>query len=158
MLMRPFHLAFPVTDLEATEQFYVHLLGCEIGRRTPSSINFNFYGHQIVAHLVSNMPDNTDGGKIDGKKVPPFHFGLVMDWNQWHDFKSRLEQSKTKFRIKPHTRYPGKIGEQATMFLDDPSGNSLEFKSFSDDDRLFATVVGSENEVGGGRNTLPNAQ
>tara|TARA_B100000965_G_scaffold402780_1_gene429479 strand:- start:1112 stop:1582 length:471 start_codon:yes stop_codon:yes gene_type:complete len=156
--MRPFHLAFPVIDLEIAEQFYVNLLGCQIGRRTPTSINFNFHGHQIVAHLVSSMPDYTDGGKIDGKQVPPFHFGLVMEWEQWHEFKNHLEQLNVQFRIKPHTRYPGKIGEQATLFIDDPSGNSLEFKSFSDDKRLFATVVGNESEVGGGKMNQQNNQ
>ena len=94
--MRPFHLAFPVIDLETTEQFYVNILNCQIGRRTPTSINFNLHGHQIVAHLVTSMPDYTDGGKIDGKQVPPFHFGLVMEWEQWHEFKDHLEQLKLK--------------------------------------------------------------
>ena len=156
--MRPFHLAFPVTNLVDTEQFYVETIGCTIGRRTPTSINFNFHGHQIVAHLVEHMPDNTNGGQVDGKQVPPLHFGLVMEWQQWHQFKELLEQQNVEFRLKPHIRYPGKIGEQATMFLDDPSGNSLEFKSFSDDDRLFATVTGQESEIGGGEISHPNTQ
>ena len=156
--MRPFHLAFPVTNLIDTEQFYVETIGCTIGRRTPTSINFNFHGHQSVAHLVEHMPDNTNGGQVDGKQVPPLHFGLVMEWQQWHQFKELLEQQNVEFRLKPHIRYPGKIGEQATMFLDDPSGNSLEFKSFSDDDRLFATVTGQESEIGGGEISHPNTQ
>ena len=145
-------------NLIETERFYVETIGCTIGRRTPTSINFNFHGHQIVAHLVKHMPDNTDGGEVDGKQVPPFHFGLVMEWQQWHQFKERLEQQNVVFRLKPHVRYPGKIGEQATMFLDDPSGNSLEFKSFSDDDRLFATVTGKESEIGGGEIGHQNTQ
>ena len=156
--MRPFHLAFPVINLIETERFYVETIGCTIGRRTPTSINFNFHGHQIVAHLVKHMPDNTNGGEVDGKQVPPFHLGLVMEWQQWHQFKERLEQQNVVFRLKPHVRYPGKIGEQATMFLDDPSGNSLEFKSFSDDDRLFATVTGKESEIGGGEIGHQNTQ
>ena len=107
--MRPFHLAFPVTNLIETERFYVETIGCTIGRRTPTSINFNFHGHQIVAHLVKHMPDNTNGGEVDGKQVPPFHFGLVMEWQQWHQFKERLEQQNVVFRLKPHVRYPGKL-------------------------------------------------
>ena len=136
--MRPFHLAFPVINLIETEQFYVETIGCTIGRRTPTSINFNFHGHQIVAHLVKHMPDNTNGGEVDGKQVPPFHFGLVMEWQQWHQFKERLEQQNVVFRLKPHVRYPGKIGEQATMFLLDPSDNAIELKSFQNPDQLFA--------------------
>ena len=156
--MRPFHMAFPVNDLAKTEKFYVEILRCKIGRRTPNSINFNFFGHQIVAHLVSNMPDFTDAGKIDGKQIPPFHYGLVMEWKQWHKFKEHLEAVNMPFRIRPHIRYPGKIGEQATMFIDDPSGNSLEFKSFSDDLRLFATVDGQQTAIGGGKIAKPNPQ
>ena len=149
-------MAFPVTDLVLTEEFYVQKLGCKIGRRTPTSINFNFFGHQIVAHKVSVMPDFTDGGKVDGKKVPPFHFGLVMEWNQWHELRDRFLDSNISFRIKPHIRYPGKVGEQATMFIDDPSGNSIELKSFSDDSRLFATLEGEENTIGGGKLSQQN--
>ena len=149
--MRPFHLAFPVSDLVKTEAFYVDVMNCSTGRRTPKSINFNFYGHQIVAHLVDQMPDNVKSGRVDGKRVPPFHFGIVLAWNQWHELRDSLENANVDFRIKPHIRYPGKIGEQATMFLDDPSGNSIEFKSFRDDKKLFATVQGSENEIGGGK-------
>ena len=89
--MRPFHLAFPVDNLADTEFFYVNVLGCSIGRRTERSINFNFHGHQIVAHLVNTMPDQTDNGRVDGQKVPPFHFGLVMEYTQWHTFRDELE-------------------------------------------------------------------
>lgn len=148
--MRPFHLAFPVTHLGATEQFYVNVLECSIGRRTDDSINFNFHGHQIVAHRVETMPDSSDGGRIDGRQVPPFHFGLVMEWAQWHILKDRLEHMNIEFRLKPHIRYPGTVGEQSTMFLNDPSGNALEFKSFRDDERLFATLPGNEHTPGGG--------
>jgi len=148
--MRPFHLAFPVSDLQSTETFYVGLLGCSVGRRTEKSINFNFYGHQIVAHLVEQMPDFTDGGRVDGKHVPPFHFGLVMEHSQWHTFRDLLVDKEIEFRLKPHVRYPGKVGEQATLFLNDPSGNAIEFKSFRKDERLFATVEGSEHLDGGG--------
>ena len=108
--------------------------------------------------IITGKISTDDSLKIDGKQVPPFHFGLVMEWEQWHEFKNHLEQLNVQFRIKPHTRYPGKIGEQATMFIDDPSGNSLAFKSFSDDERLFATVEGNENEVGGGKMNQQNNQ
>jgi|TARA_B110000967_G_C18738352_1_gene486365 extradiol dioxygenase family protein len=148
--MRPFHLAFPVRDLADTESFYVDVLGCSIGRRTEHTINFNFHGHQIVAHLVGSMPDQTDNVRIDGKQVPPFHFGLVMDYVQWHELRDEFENRGIEFRLKPHIRYPGKVGEQATMFLDDPSGNAIEFKSFKDDERLFATTEGAEHLAGGG--------
>ena len=137
--MRPFHMAFPVTDMELTEHFYVNILECKVGRRTPKSINFDFFGHQIVAHLVPHMPSYADGGKVDGKQVSPFHFGLVLEWEKWHKFRDYLTEIDIEFRIKPHTRYRGKVGEQATMFIDDPCGNSLEFKSFKDDKKLFAT-------------------
>lgn len=149
--MRPFHLAFPVLDLKTTERFYVDLLGCTIGRRTDQTLNLNFFGHQIVAHCVNSMPDYTDGGRIDGRQVPPFHFGLVMEWTQWHEFRDHLDSLEVKYRLKPHVRYPGSIGEQATMFIDDPSGNAIELKSFQDDARLFATLAGSEHAAGGGR-------
>ena len=148
--MRPFHLAFPVTDLGKTEHFYVDVLDCKIGRRTPNSVNFDFFGHQIVAHKVSSMPRHNEFGDVDDKKVPPFHFGLVMHWENWHETKDRLEKMKVNFRIKPHIRYPGKIGEQATLFIDDPSGNAIELKAFQDDSRLFATTKDGANEVGGG--------
>ncbi len=156
--MRPFHLAFPVNNLIATERFYVDTIGCTIGRRTPTSINFNFHGHQIVAHLVEQMPDTINSGQVDNKQVPTFHFGLVMEWQQWHQFRDYLAQQNVVFRLKPHIRYPGKVGEQATMFLDDPSGNSLEFKSFYDDQRLFATIAGHEFDVGGGEIEHQNTQ
>ena len=148
--MRPFHLAFPVTDLLRTERFYVDILGCSIGRRTESTINFNFHGHQIVCHLVQEMPDMSDNGRVDGKQVPPFHFGLVMEYTQWHSFRDELLAKDIDFRLKPHIRYPGRVGEQATLFLNDPSGNAIEFKSFKDEERLFATADGAEHEAGGG--------
>jgi len=148
--MRPFHLAFPARDLIATEFFYVQTLGCTVGRRTELSVNFNFHGHQIVAHLVDSMPDQTDNGRIDGKQVPPFHFGLVMEYNQWLAFRDELELKEVVFRLRPHIRYSGKVGEQATMFLNDPSGNAIEFKSFKNDERLFATADGAEHTAGGG--------
>ncbi|MBT3477207.1 MAG: glyoxalase [Euryarchaeota archaeon] len=148
--MRPFHLAFPVVDLDLTERFYVDVLECTVGRRTSHTINFNFHGHQIVCHLVQKMPDYTDDGRVDGRQVPPFHFGLVMEYAQWHSFRDELLAKEIEFRLKPHIRYPGKVGEQATLFLNDPSGNAIEFKSFKDEERLFATAAGSEHEPGGG--------
>lgn len=148
--MRPFHLAFPVTDLSRTERFYVDVLGCSIGRRTENTINFNFHGHQIVCHLVHEMPDMSVDGRVDGKQVPPFHFGLVMEYAQWHLFRDELLEMNVEFLLKPHIRYPGRVGEQATLFLNDPSGNAIEFKSFKEEKRLFATADGAEHEAGGG--------
>ena len=96
------------------------------------------------------MPDMSDNGRVDGKQVPPFHFGLVMEYTQWHSFRDELLAKEIEFRLKPHIRYPGKVGEQATLFLNDPSGNAIEFKSFKDEERIFATAAGSEHEPGGG--------
>ena len=96
------------------------------------------------------MPDMRNGGGVDGKKVPPFHFGMVLEWNEWHHFRDRLQAMNVTFRIKPHVRYPGKIGEQSTLFIDDPSGNALEFKSFKDASKLFASIMARVLIVGAG--------
>ena len=149
--VRPFHLAFPVIDLVATERFYVDVIGCGIGRRTDRSLNLNMHGHQIVAHLVTTMPDMTDGGRVDGKKVPPFHFGIILEPHAWEALRDRLIEHEVRFRIPPHIRYPGSIGDQRTLFLDDPSGNAIEFKSFEEDERIFAVMDGRAHVEGGGR-------
>ena len=96
------------------------------------------------------MPDMSDNGRVDGKQVPPFHFGLVMEYTHWHSFRDELLAKDIDFRLKPHIRYPGRVGEQATLFLNDPSGNAIEFKSFKVEERLFATADGAEHEAGGG--------
>ena len=138
--LRPFHLAFPVDDLEATKKFYVEVLGCTTGREKEESCVFKFYGHQIVAHRVPKMPELSTN-PVDGKKVPAMHFGLVMDWDDWHQLRARFESQGVEIVIGPYTRYEGKPGSQATMFIKDPCGNHLEFKSFQDDFVIFDTEL-----------------
>ena len=135
-LLRPFHLAFPVDDLPAAKEFYTEVLGCTTGREKEESCVFNFYGHQIVAHRVPKMPELSTS-PVDGKKVPAMHFGLVLEWDDWHQLKSKLETAGIEFVIGPYTRYEDQPGSQATMFIKDPCGNHLEFKSFKDDKAIF---------------------
>lgn len=136
--LRPFHLAFPVHDLNAARAFYGELLGCIEGRSSETWIDYNFWGHQVVAHLSHGAP-TTMKGQVDGKSVPTPHFGVVLDWQDWHDLKDRLQAAGLSFVIEPYIRFKGLPGEQATMFIQDPSGNALEFKSFKDIGQLFAT-------------------
>jgi len=134
----PFHLAFPVRDLEAARDFYTRVLGCGVGRSSDNWIDFDLYGHQIVAHLVADSPASGHN-PVDGHEVPVPHFGLVLDWDSWHALAQRLREAGTQFVIEPYIRFAGQTGEQATMFLLDPSGNALEFKAFRDPAQLFAT-------------------
>lgn len=135
--MPPFHLAFPVDDLEAAKHFYVDLLGCRVGREAERWIDFDFFGHQISAHL-SDAPTQTPTNLVDREQVPVRHFGAVLEWQQWQTLRQRLEEARTVFLIEPQIRFVGQVGEQATMFIRDPSGNTLEFKSFKDQKQLFA--------------------
>ena len=133
----PFHLAFPVRDLEEARGFYAGLLDCPTGRESSEWIDFNLYGHQIVAHLA--LPEkNASTNKVDGEDVPVRHFGVILAWDDWHALAERLKAAGTRFVIEPGIRFQGKVGEQATMFFMDPSGNALEFKSFRDPSRIFA--------------------
>ena len=136
MGLRPFHLAFPVHDLALAKTFYTTVLGCTVGRQHPDSCVFNFQGHQIVAHLVDRMPSHATNG-VDGHAVPSMHFGLVMEWRAWHELRDQWEQAEQVFALGPYTRYAGLPGAQATMFIRDPSGNHLEFKSFKNEQMLF---------------------
>lgn len=136
--IRPFHLAFPVTDLEKTRKWYSETLGCEIGRESNTWIDFNLFGHQIVAHLVEKNNTNNSSNIVDGNKIPAFHFGVILEWSEWKDFSDKLIKKNVEFVIKPHVRFKDKAGEQATMFFKDPSGNDLEFKAFHSDDLIFA--------------------
>ena len=135
----PFHLAFPVTDLAATRRFFVEVLGCEVGRTDERWIDFDFFGHQLSAHLRPEECQVPRTNDVDGDDVPVRHFGLVLPWNDWHTLAERLSEGDVDFLIEPHTRFEGEPGEQATMFVSDPSGNALEFKSFKDPEQLFAT-------------------
>ncbi len=139
MTLRPFHLAFPVHDLAAARGFYRDVLGCDEGRSSDHWIDFNFYGHQIVAHLDPQMTPRPIHNAVDGHEVPVPHFGIVLTMTQWEDLAERLRAAGTLFGIEPHIRFQGQVGEQATMFFTDPSGNALEFKAFADDAQLFAT-------------------
>jgi hypothetical protein len=137
-----FHLAFPVSDLEATRAFFEGVLGCRVGRTAERWIDFDFYGHQITAHL---RPEEAPGGggvranEVDGDAVPVRHFGVILEWDAWQALAARVEASGAAFLIRPHVRFQGEIGEQGTFFVLDPSGNALEFKSFRDMSRVFAT-------------------
>jgi extradiol dioxygenase family protein len=142
-LSRPrFHLAFPVRDLDATRRFYVELLGCGVGRAATKWLDIDFFGHQITAHLVAAEGDEVGdeaANEVDGDAVPIPHFGAILAWDEWHALADRLRAAAVAFVIAPRVRFAGEVGEQATMFLRDPSGNALEFKSFRDDARVFAT-------------------
>ncbi len=134
-----FHLAFPVTDLQAARQFYVDLLGCRVGRESDRWIDFDFFDHQITTHLTTSATESSAANPVDGDQVPVRHFGVILDWEAWHTLAERLQRNKVHFVIAPHICFKGEAGEQATMFITDPSGNALEFKSFQDMSRVFAS-------------------
>ncbi len=138
--MRPFHLAFPVHDLAVARSFYRDILGCGEGRSSDHWIDFDFFGHQIVAHLSADAKAVTITNPVDGHDVPVPHFGVVLTMPQWEDLAARVTAAGIPFGIAPHIRFKGQPGEQATMFFLDPSGNALEFKAFADDAMLFATA------------------
>ena len=138
MLSAPFHLAIPVTDLEATRTFYTDLLGCSVGRESSTWIDFNFFGHQVTTHLSQEEAQRAATNPVDGKNVPVRHFGVILDWGAWHTLADQLKQAGVSFLIEPCIRFRGQVGEQATMFLLDPSQNGLEFKAFKDQGQIFA--------------------
>lgn len=135
----PFHLAFPVNDLEASRAFYGGLLGCPEGRSSGHWIDFDLFGHQIVAHLSDKVEDPAPTNAVDGHDVPVPHFGVVLDMDQWKALADKLRAAGVEFVIEPYVRFEGQPGEQATMFFRDPSGNALEFKAFADRSKLFAS-------------------
>ena len=132
-----FHLAFPVRDLEEARRFYNGLLGCPTGRESDCWIDFNFFGHQIVAHLAP-PEGRASTNPVDGEDVPVRHFGVILEWHEWQRLADKLKAAGVKFLIEPGIRFQGRVGEQATMFFKDPSGNALEFKSFRDMSQIFA--------------------
>ncbi len=138
MTLAPFHLAFPVDDLAAARAFYGATLGCVEGRSSAEWIDFDFYGHQIVAHLAPGSTGDRASNHVDGHGVPVPHFGLVLSMEDWERLAERLRGAGTDFVIEPTIRFKGQTGEQATMFLRDPAGNALEFKAFADAGQLFA--------------------
>lgn len=139
MTLSPFHLAIPVIDLQQSKAFYGDLLGFEKGRFCEQWIDWNFFGHQLVTHLVSAMPSLPKYNQVDNHAVPVPHFGVVLPWQDWQQLASKLKANSIAFLIEPHIRFEGQIGEQATMFFLDPSGNALEFKAFQDPQQLFAS-------------------
>lgn len=137
MALPPFHLAFPVDDLDAARAFYVGVLGCGEGRSSAQWIDFDFHGHQIVAHLVEGAANDAGSNPVDGHGVPVPHFGLVLPRGDWQDLADRLTAVGTIFAIPPTIRFKGEPGEQATMFFRDPAGNAIEIKAFVDIGQLF---------------------
>jgi extradiol dioxygenase family protein len=142
MSLRPFHIAFPVDDLSAARHFYGTILGCPEGRSTDIWIDFDLFGHQIVAHTKPEAaPRNRApiaGNAVDGHDVPIPHFGVVLEQHQWKQLAARVQAANVPFIIEPYTRFEGQTGEQSTMFFLDPAGNALEFKAFADLSQLFA--------------------
>jgi extradiol dioxygenase family protein len=139
MSLAPFHLAIPVHDLAAARAFYGGLFGCPEGRSSADWVDFDLFGHQLVAHLDrSRRPHVQTTNAVDGHEVPVPHFGVVLSWQSWQALADRLSRAGQRFVIEPGIRFPGQVGEQATFFLYDPSGNALEFKAFQDPSQLFA--------------------
>ncbi len=139
MTLRPFHLAFPVHDLDAARGFYGGVLGCAEGRSSDAWIDFDLAGHQIVAHLDPDARAVRVENAVDGHHVPVPHFGVILTMADWEAMAARVAAAGIPFGIAPHVRFRGQAGEQATMFFRDPSGNALEFKAFGDDAQIFAT-------------------
>ena len=136
--LQAFHLAIPVSNLEKNRTFYRDVLGCSEGRSSDHWVDFNFFGHQLVIHFKESKQEEEYSNPVDGHDVPVPHFGVVLEWQQWHDFADRLKEHDIKFMIEPYIRFKGEVGEQATLFFKDPSGNALEFKAFKNIDQLFA--------------------
>ena len=134
-----FHLAFPVHDLEAARKFYGDVLGCTEGRSSERWVDFDLFGHQIVAHLAEGGAGIKASNSVDADDVPVPHFGMIMHMDEWQAFADKLVEKGVKFIIEPKIRFAGEVGEQATMFFLDPSGNALEFKGFNDFSQIFAT-------------------
>lgn len=137
--LSPFHLAIPVHDLAEARHFYGQVLGCSEGRSSDHWVDFDFFGHQLVIHEVPDKQPASAHNPVDGHDVPVPHFGVVLDWPFWHTFAERLRSKNITFVIEPYIRFEGQPGEQATLFFQDPSSNSLEFKAFRNAEQLFAT-------------------
>jgi hypothetical protein len=134
--MNLFHLAIPVSDLDTANDFYINVLGCSKGRSSTKWMDFNFYGHQLVCHEVKKSV-NKDLNDVDGNNIPVPHFGIILEWNQFQKLSADLQSKNINFIIEPTIRFKGQVGEQAIMFLKDPSNNAIEFKSFRNNDEIF---------------------
>ena len=135
--LQPFHLAFPVNNIEETKNWYTNILGCEIGRESSKWVDFNFFGHQISAHLTT-AKQKINTNVVDQKNIPIQHFGIILDWKSWKKLSKKLIEQNLEFIVNPYIRFKGKTGEQATMFIKDPSDNVLEFKSFKNTESIFS--------------------
>lgn len=133
-----FHLAFPVRDIAEARRFYGDLLGCSEGRSSDAWVDFDFYGHQVVAHLAPEECGHKATSAVDDHQVPVRHFGAILPMDEWEALADKLKGAGVKFIIEPYVRFKGEVGEQATMFFQDPSGNAIEFKSFADMSQVFA--------------------
>src|SRR5262245_49293461 len=138
-MTQPFHYSFFVKDLPSTRGFYGELLGCREGRSTATWVDFDFFGSQISAHTTGTVAPVQNTGEVEGIKVPMPHFGAILPWQEFHDLAERLTRAGVAFIIAPRVRFAGQPGEQATMFLLDPSGNALEFKSFKSPEGVFTS-------------------
>jgi len=138
MTLSPFHLAIPVWNLNTCRTFYKDILGCKEGRSSDHWVDFDFFGHQLVIHYKPKENEQLHTNSVDGKNVPVPHFGVILEWNTFHDFAEQLKQKHIEFIIEPYIRFKGETGEQATMFFLDPAGNALEFKAFKDKFQIFA--------------------
>lgn len=137
-MLTPFHLAIPVHNLAECRHFYTNILNLEEGRSSDHWVDYNFFGHQLVIHYKPKSTEEVHTNAVDGKDVPVPHFGAVLDWSDFHSFADKLKLKNIDFVIEPYVRFKGEVGEQATMFFKDPSGNALEFKAFRDIGQLFA--------------------
>jgi len=139
--LRPFHLAIPITDIHQAHNWYTNILDCTVGRQSEEWVDFNFFGHQLVAHLVSVKEDGTSTNPVDGEDVPSRHFGIIMQMEDWKGLVQHLKEKKIKFLIQPQIRFKGKAGEQSTFFILDPFGNALEFKAFQNDSQIYSVEL-----------------
>ena len=139
--LRPFHLAIPITDIHQAHNWYTNILDCTVGRQSEEWVDFNFFGHQLVAHLVSVKEDGTSTNPVDGEDVPSRHFGIIMQIEDWKGLVQHLKEKKIKFLIQPQIRFKGKAGEQSTFFILDPFGNALEFKAFQNDSQIYSVEL-----------------
>ncbi|MCB0448258.1 MAG: VOC family protein [Gelidibacter sp.] len=136
--LSPFHIAIPVHNLDECRIFYRDILNCDEGRSSDHWVDFNFFGHQLVIHYKPKAAEDSHTNAVDGKEVPVPHYGVVLPWDTFQEFAKALKSKNVQFIIEPYIRFEGLVGEQATMFFKDPSGNALEFKSFKDLNQLFA--------------------
>ena len=139
--LRPFHLAIPVTDISIAHNWYTDILGCKVGRKAVDWIDFNFFGHQLVAHLVTVKENDSSINPVDGEDIPARHFGIILNMSNWEELVQNLKKKGIQYLIQPQIRFKGKTGEQSIFFILDPFGNALEFKAFQDDSQIYSVEL-----------------